>query len=416
VIISDATANATIYYTTNGATPTTSSAIYTTAILVSSTETLQAMATASGYSTNAVAAAAYTITPAPQPAATPTFSPVKGNYASAQFVIISDATAGATIYYTTNGATPTSSSTIYTTAILVSSSETLRAIAAASGYSISAVATAAYIIPLGILPAATPIFSPMAGTYTSAQSVTITDATPGATIYYTTNGDTPTTSSTIYTTAITVSSTETLQAMATASGYLTSAVAPATYAINLPVPAFTIGGTAVTVAPGAATGNASTNTVTPSGGFTGSVVLTAAITASPTGAQYLPTLSFGSTTPVSITSASAGTATLTVYTTAPTTAVLSYPARPGTPWYATGGATLACILLIGIPARRRSWRTILGMLALLVALTGGVLACGGSSGGGGTSYPGTTAGNYIITVTGTSGTISAANTISLTVQ
>jgi hypothetical protein len=247
--------------------------------------------------------------------------------------------------------------------------------------------------------------------------VNISDATAGATIYYTTNGDTPTTSSTIYTGgAITVSSTETLQAIATASGYFTSAVAVATFTINLPAPAFTIGGTAVTVAPGAVTGNASTNTVTPSGGFTGNVVLTAAITASPTGAQDMPILSFGSTTPVSITSASAGTATLTVYTIAPTTAVLSYPARPGTPWYAASGATLACILLIGIPARRRSWRTMLGMLVLLVVLAGGVLACGGSGSGGGASYPGTTPGTYTITVTGTSGTITATNTISLTVQ
>jgi asparagine N-glycosylation enzyme membrane subunit Stt3 len=92
---------------------------------------------------------------------------------------------------------------------------------------------------------------------------------------------------------------------------------------------------------------------------------------------------------------------------------LSYPARPGTPWYTAAGATLACLLLIGIPARRRSWLTMLGMLALLVALAGGVLACGS---GGSISIPGTTAGTYTITVTGISGTISAVNTISLTVQ
>ena len=344
-------------------------------------------------------------------AATPFFSPVAGTYTSAQSVTISDATAGATIYYTTNGVTPTTSSTIYSAAIAVSSTETLQAIATASGYSTSSVAPATYTITP---PAATPIFSPAAGTYTTAQSVTISDATAGTTIYYTTNGVTPTTSSAIYTTAIAVSSTETLQAIATASGYSTSSVAPATYTINLSTTAFTIGGTAVTVAPGASTGNASTNTVTPSGGFTGNVGLTAVITSSPAGAKDLPSLSFGSTSPVSITSASAGTATLTVYTTAPATALLSYPAHPGTPWYLASGATLACILLIGIPARRRSWRTILGMLALLVALAGGVLACGGS--GGGTIYPGTMPGNYTITVTGTSGTATATGTISLTVQ
>ena len=77
----------------------------------------------------------------------------------------------------------------------------------------------------------TPTFSPVAGTYTSAQSVSISDATSGATIYYTTNGTTPTTSSTRYTGPITVSSTETLEAIAAATGD-PSAVASATYTIT----------------------------------------------------------------------------------------------------------------------------------------------------------------------------------------
>jgi hypothetical protein len=131
-------------------------------------------------------------------------------------------------------------------------------------------------------------------------------------------------------------------------------------------------------------------------------------------------LSFGSTSPASITGTAAGTATLTISTTAATSAALVHPKRPGVPWYAAGGATLACILLFGIPARRRSWRTMVGMLALLVALSGGVLACGGGGsgggGGGGTSNPGTTAGAYTVTVTGTSGTTTATGTVTLNVQ
>jgi sugar lactone lactonase YvrE len=82
--------------------------------------------------------------------------------------------------------------------------------------------------------AATPTFSPVAGTYTSTQTVSISDTTSGATIYYTTNGTTPTTSSTVYTSAIPVASTETLQAIATATGYSTSAVASAAYTISIP--------------------------------------------------------------------------------------------------------------------------------------------------------------------------------------
>ena len=87
---------------------------------------------------------------------------------------------------------------------------------------------------LGSFPpqVATPSFSPAGGTYSAAQSVTISDTTPGALIYYTTNGSTPTTSSTLYSGPIPVSSTTTIMAMATASGLLNSAVATATYTIQ----------------------------------------------------------------------------------------------------------------------------------------------------------------------------------------
>ncbi len=80
--------------------------------------------------------------------------------------------------------------------------------------------------------AATPAFSPASGTYGSGQSVTISDSTPNATIYYTTDGSTPTINSTKYAGAITVSSSETINAIATASGYSQSAAASATYTIS----------------------------------------------------------------------------------------------------------------------------------------------------------------------------------------
>ena len=78
---------------------------------------------------------------------------------------------------------------------------------------------------------AMPTFSPGPGTYGSVQSVTISDATPGAAIYYTTNGSNPTTSSTKYSGGVTVSSTETIKAIAVATGSKQSAVASATYTI-----------------------------------------------------------------------------------------------------------------------------------------------------------------------------------------
>ena len=79
---------------------------------------------------------------------------------------------------------------------------------------------------------ATPTFSPAAGTYATAQSVTISDSTAGASIFFTTDGTPPSTSSTKFTTAIAVSSTETIKAIATATGLAPSAIASATYTIQ----------------------------------------------------------------------------------------------------------------------------------------------------------------------------------------
>ena len=83
---------------------------------------------------------------------------------------------------------------------------------------------------------ATPTFTPAGGEYEAAQSVTIACATEGATIYYTTDGNDPTTSSTQYTGAIAVNETTTLKAIAAKDGMDNSEVASATYTINIPTP------------------------------------------------------------------------------------------------------------------------------------------------------------------------------------
>jgi len=165
------------------------------------------------------------------PTATPMFSLKAGGYSSAQTVSISDAVPGTTIYYTTDGTTPTNSSSVYANPITVSSTETLKADAVASGYVRSAVASAVYTIePL----TAAPKFSPKAGSYSAAQTVSISDATSDATIYYTTDGTAPTTSSSVYGPPLTVSSTETLKAFAVATGHLHSGQVSATYTIESP--------------------------------------------------------------------------------------------------------------------------------------------------------------------------------------
>lgn len=231
VTLSDSTPGATIYFTTDGSAPTTSSTAYSGAITVASTQTIKAVAVAPGYSASTVATATYTITP---PAAMPSFNPVGGSYSSVQTVTLSDDTSGATIYYTTDGSTPTTASSVYAGPITVAVSQTIKAIAAAPGYSASDVASANYTITIPI--AATPSFSPGAGSYSSIQTVTISDATPGAVLYYTTDGSAPTTGSTLYTGPVMVMMSETLSAIAVASGYANSAVATASYLITLPPP------------------------------------------------------------------------------------------------------------------------------------------------------------------------------------
>ena len=228
VTLSDATPGVTIYYTTNGSTPTSSSPVYSGPITISSNTTLQAIAVGNGYGTGPDALGVYQIV-----ALAPNFSPSPGTYNTPQTVTLSDATPGATIYYTTNGSTPTTSSPVYAGPIAVSSSTTLQAIAVGNGYGASPDALGVYQIV-----ALAPNFSPSPGSYNTPQTVTLSDATPGVTIYYTTNGSTPTTSSPVYTGPITVSASTTLQAIAAGNGYAPSSIGGGAYKIVAAVPAF----------------------------------------------------------------------------------------------------------------------------------------------------------------------------------
>ena len=168
--------------------------------------------------------------------------------------------------------------------------------------------------------------------------------------------------------------------------------------------------TPAAVAPGAsATSTVTVNTTT---GYTGTVTLACALTSSPTGATNLPSCSAGSSTITLGGSTTSGTATVTVTTSGSSSAM----ARPdangfGRAW-AGGGSVLAFLVFLGIPARRRRWLSMLGVLALMVVL-GGLSACGGKS------KPETTAGSYTFTVTGSgspSVTPSPTTTFTLTIN
>jgi hypothetical protein len=228
VTMSDSTIGATIHFTTDGSTPTAASPSYTGPITVTTTETIRAIAVATGHLNSNISSATYTrITQAVMP----TFNPAPGTYASAQQVTISTTTPNATIYYTTDGSTPTTASTKYTGPVAISTTETLKAIATASNLTNSAVASGLYTIQTGPT-AATPTFTPAPGSYANGQQVTISTATSGATIYYTTNGSTPSTASTKYTGPVAISTTTTLKAIATAPSFANSVVATGVYTVQ----------------------------------------------------------------------------------------------------------------------------------------------------------------------------------------
>ena len=337
----------------------------------------------------------------PSPASTPTFSPAAGTYSSAQMLTISDQTAGATIYYTTNGTTPNANSPIYSVPIPVPNTETVEAVAVATGSAVSAIASATYTINLPA--AATPTFSVPAGTYSSAQTVTISDSTAGATIYYTTNGTTPTISSTVYSGAITVSASETIEAIAVASGFANSSVASATYTINLPV-TFTLGASPSSLTVNSGSQGSVTLTVTPQNGFSSTVNF---------GCSGLPGGASCSFNPSTVTPpGGAATTQLTISV----SAQAANQRRPSRPFVPTAALAVA-LCLVGWKKRRRGCQVLLlvgafAALGLISACGGGGGTGGGGGGGGGGSSPITST----VTVAATSGSIQQTTTISLTVN
>jgi len=163
--------------------------------------------------------------------AAPAISPASGTYSSAQTVTITDATSGSSIFYTIDGSQPTTSSTPYTSAFTVSSTTTVKAIATAPNFLQSSTATSVITISPPS-QTSTPLISPATGTYSSAQTVTITDATSNSSIFYTIDGSQPTTSSTPYTAAFAVSTTTTVKAIATAPNFTTSNTASSVITIQ----------------------------------------------------------------------------------------------------------------------------------------------------------------------------------------
>ncbi|MDN4525313.1 chitobiase/beta-hexosaminidase C-terminal domain-containing protein [Fictibacillus fluitans] len=162
-----------------------------------------------------------------------TINPAAGTYTGQQSVSFS-VNETADIYYTTDGTTPTTSSKKYTGPFIVSATTTVKYFAKDTAGNSSAVQTAVYTINVQPGDTTFPEVSivPAAGTYSAAQTITLS-ANEAADIYYTTNGSTPTTSSTKYTAPFTLSASATVKFFAKDTAGNSSAVQSVAYTINI---------------------------------------------------------------------------------------------------------------------------------------------------------------------------------------
>jgi len=244
VVISCSTPGSVIYWNTNGTPATTNTpanTLYTAPIGIVTDRTLSAIATVPLTGTNSsVRTGIYTITGPNLP--TPTFTvSTTPTYTNGVYVVLTCATNTAAIYYTTDGTTPTAGSTLYPGGggYFLAATATNKAIAILAGHNDSPVATAIYTITNTLTSVGVPTFNEAPGTWTNSVSVGMQVIPTNASIFYTTNGTTPTTNSDVWNWPITLTSTRTINAFGWFLGYdqtnwLQSAVTSGTYTIVAP--------------------------------------------------------------------------------------------------------------------------------------------------------------------------------------
>ncbi|NOZ53132.1 MAG: hypothetical protein GXP08_08325 [Gammaproteobacteria bacterium] len=206
-----------IFYTIDGATPTTESNRYSDAIIINNNTRLRFLATDISQNQSLVITEEYTIDQAPPVSST---NPPAGTYNSPQNITLSCDDASGTgcsaIYYTTDGSQPTKNSAQYTTAINISTNTTLQFFAMDNAGNQENINVAAYTIT-GNSDTTPPSSSatPVGERYNSPQNVILScnDGTGSgcSTIYYTTDGTPPTNLSAQFSTAIAINTDTTLQ-------------------------------------------------------------------------------------------------------------------------------------------------------------------------------------------------------------
>ncbi len=231
-------ADAVIRFTTDGSEPDESSAIYsgTISLPLNTSLTIKTKAYLADWTPSDTHTGFYTTTGAVS-MELPIFSPAPGLYTSPQNVSINTNTApaGATLRYTIDGSDPSEASPIYSGAIPVNTGEivTIRVRAYAANWLPSAIHTGTYTVT-GQVSLNSPVFTPAAGIYTTAQMVTLnTSSNPaGATLRFTTDGSEPSETSPVYTSAIAVNNTQTIKVKAFKTDWVPSITYEAAYSIT----------------------------------------------------------------------------------------------------------------------------------------------------------------------------------------
>jgi serine protease len=252
VYIGSTVLGAQIRYTTDGSTPTSSSPLFDEPFVLTESATVKARIYLEGYTESAVTSHDFTVV---QQATTPTISPVSGTTANDNLqVTITNNSPGATVRYTTNGATPTSYSTVYAGPFnLGVGQHTVKAKAFLGGADPSDVSTATYTVYNTAVTISPPDIDPPGGNFNGPLVVTMTTETDADFIFYTLDASDPETSPTVksYSGPFTLVGDETyyVRARAYKSGVGNSDMAYATIVVVTPT-----------------LGTVSTPTMTPPGG------------------------------------------------------------------------------------------------------------------------------------------------------
>jgi trimeric autotransporter adhesin len=247
VNLQTSTSEASIYYTTDGTTPTQSSNQYTAPFALTATALVKAQAFKSGMTPSSQVSAWFTkdvsfdfslsnsgdkSVTAGSPVTNTISAALTSGSTQAVTFSASGLPGGATAFFSSGSCNPTCSSTltINTSGSTPAGTSAITVSAAGGGVT----RTTSFNLTVSLPTVATPTISPNGGSFSGSVSVTLQTVTSGASIYYTTNGSTPTQSSTPYTGAMMLTSSATVKAIALKSGSNPSAVASASFSVVTP--------------------------------------------------------------------------------------------------------------------------------------------------------------------------------------